>query len=80
MTQSLMMNLTQEYKQFLHQDRPLAHYHKYCLFDVGVFGPIIFGINLIITAFKPRFQNILGKGIVEAIIPKTDCLKFMVIP
>ena len=51
------------------------------LSDVGVCGPIIFGINFFITAFKLRLQaKLLGKWIVEALRPKSSCLLFMVIP
>ena len=50
-------------------------------FDVGIFGPIIFGINFFITAFKLLSQaKFIGKGVVEELKQKTACLQFMVIP
>ena len=51
------------------------------LFNVGVFVPIIFGINFVIPTFKMRFQSkLLGKVIAEALIPKSSCIHFMVVP
>ena len=50
-------------------------------FDVGVCGPIIFGITFVITYFKLCFQSkLLGKGILEAFRTKKSCLHLMVIP
>ena len=50
-------------------------------FDDGVCCPIIFGITLVIPYLKLCFwSKLLGKGIVEVVIPKPSCLHFMVIP
>ena len=50
-------------------------------FDVGIFGPIIFGITISIATFKLRFRaKLVGKGILDVLIPKTACINFMLIP